>query len=189
MCSRPQRVLLPSPTTQYSFLFLFLFLKSLLSIVYFLFANLQFKAMFYIGSNVLDWPLEAQRAVADGHEVCVREYPFFSFFLPFSCRFCGFFFGLPFFGGLSSWILGVRGVCFSRLGALGAVDASASHHRVPAGSAGFARQDFCTVFCSFSCCHLFSARTDARGARLGRAMCTTHDDPEPLVPLIRWCSA
>jgi hypothetical protein len=31
-------------------------------------------AMFYIGSNVLDWPLEAQRAVADGHEICVREY-------------------------------------------------------------------------------------------------------------------
>jgi hypothetical protein len=23
-------------------------------------------AMFYIGSNVLDWPLEAQRAVTDG---------------------------------------------------------------------------------------------------------------------------
>jgi len=23
-------------------------------------------AMFYIGSNVMDWPLEAQRAVADG---------------------------------------------------------------------------------------------------------------------------
>jgi hypothetical protein len=36
--------------------------------------------MFYIGSNVLDWPLEAQCAVADGHEVCVREYPFFLFF-------------------------------------------------------------------------------------------------------------
>ncbi|KAK0241221.1 carbohydrate esterase family 4 protein [Armillaria nabsnona] len=27
--------------------------------------------MFYIGSNVMDWPLEAQRAVADGHEICV----------------------------------------------------------------------------------------------------------------------
>ena len=23
--------------------------------------------MFYIGSNVMDWPLEAQRALADGH--------------------------------------------------------------------------------------------------------------------------
>lgn len=33
--------------------------------------------MFYIGSNVLDWPLEAQRAVADGHEICVREWGFF----------------------------------------------------------------------------------------------------------------
>ncbi|KAJ7875239.1 hypothetical protein B0H13DRAFT_1723203 [Mycena leptocephala] len=30
--------------------------------------------MFYIGSNVLDWPLEAQRAVADGHEVCVHTW-------------------------------------------------------------------------------------------------------------------
>lgn len=30
-------------------------------------------AMFYIGSNVMDWPLEAQRALADGHEICVRE--------------------------------------------------------------------------------------------------------------------
>ena len=30
--------------------------------------------MFYIGSNVLDWPLEAQRAIADGHEVCAREW-------------------------------------------------------------------------------------------------------------------
>ena len=29
--------------------------------------------MFYIGSNVLDWPLEAQRALADGHEIC-REW-------------------------------------------------------------------------------------------------------------------
>ena len=32
-------------------------------------------AMFYIGSNVLDWPLEAQRGLADSHEICVREYP------------------------------------------------------------------------------------------------------------------
>jgi hypothetical protein len=29
--------------------------------------------MFYIGSNVMDWPLEAQRGLADGHEICVRE--------------------------------------------------------------------------------------------------------------------
>jgi peptidoglycan/xylan/chitin deacetylase (PgdA/CDA1 family) len=28
---------------------------------------------FYIGSNVLDWPLQAQRAIADGLEICVRE--------------------------------------------------------------------------------------------------------------------
>jgi len=32
--------------------------------------------MFYIGSSVLDWPLEAQRALADGHEICAREFPF-----------------------------------------------------------------------------------------------------------------
>jgi hypothetical protein len=32
--------------------------------------------MFYIGSSVLDWPLEAQRAIADGHEICARESPF-----------------------------------------------------------------------------------------------------------------
>jgi hypothetical protein len=29
--------------------------------------------MFYIGSSVLDWPLEAQCALADGHEICARE--------------------------------------------------------------------------------------------------------------------
>ena len=29
--------------------------------------------LFYIGSNVFDWPLQAQRAIADGHEVCCRE--------------------------------------------------------------------------------------------------------------------
>ena len=29
--------------------------------------------MFYIGSNVMDWPLQAQRAIADGHEICARE--------------------------------------------------------------------------------------------------------------------
>ena len=29
--------------------------------------------MFYIGSNVMDWPLQAKRAIADGHEICVRE--------------------------------------------------------------------------------------------------------------------
>ena len=29
--------------------------------------------MFYIGSNVMDWPLQAQRGLADEHEICVRE--------------------------------------------------------------------------------------------------------------------
>lgn len=29
--------------------------------------------MFYVGSNVMNWPLEAQRGLADGHEICVRE--------------------------------------------------------------------------------------------------------------------
>ena len=29
--------------------------------------------MFYIGSNVMDWPYEAQRGLADGHEICARE--------------------------------------------------------------------------------------------------------------------
>ena len=29
--------------------------------------------MFFIGSNVMDWPLEAQRALGDGHEVCVHS--------------------------------------------------------------------------------------------------------------------
>jgi len=28
--------------------------------------------MFYIGSNVMKWPLEAQRALADGHQICIR---------------------------------------------------------------------------------------------------------------------
>jgi len=30
--------------------------------------------MFYVGSNVMDWPLEAQRAVTDGHEICVHSW-------------------------------------------------------------------------------------------------------------------
>jgi len=30
--------------------------------------------MFYIGSNVLDWPLEAQRAITDGHEICAHTW-------------------------------------------------------------------------------------------------------------------
>ena len=31
--------------------------------------------MFFIGSNVMDWPLEAQRALGDGHEICVHSKP------------------------------------------------------------------------------------------------------------------
>ncbi|KAG6336206.1 hypothetical protein ID866_2883 [Astraeus odoratus] len=30
--------------------------------------------MFYVGSNVLDWPLEAQRGLADGHQICVHTW-------------------------------------------------------------------------------------------------------------------
>ncbi|KAJ7061020.1 carbohydrate esterase family 4 protein [Mycena amicta] len=30
--------------------------------------------LFYIGSNVMDWPLQAQRAVADGHEICAHSW-------------------------------------------------------------------------------------------------------------------
>ncbi|KAF8814591.1 carbohydrate esterase family 4 protein [Phlegmacium glaucopus] len=30
--------------------------------------------MFFIGSNVMNWPLEAQRAVTDGHEICVHSW-------------------------------------------------------------------------------------------------------------------
>jgi len=30
--------------------------------------------MFYVGSNVMDWPLEAQRGLADGHELCVHTW-------------------------------------------------------------------------------------------------------------------
>ncbi|KAA1478546.1 glycoside hydrolase/deacetylase [Dentipellis sp. KUC8613] len=35
--------------------------------------NNQKATIFFIGSNVMDWPLEAQRALTDGHEICVRE--------------------------------------------------------------------------------------------------------------------
>ncbi len=27
-------------------------------------------SLFYVGSNVADWPREAQRGLADGHEIC-----------------------------------------------------------------------------------------------------------------------
>ncbi|GAA5897637.1 chitin deacetylase [Sporobolomyces salmoneus] len=30
--------------------------------------------LFYIGSNTLDWPLEAQRGLADGHEICAHTW-------------------------------------------------------------------------------------------------------------------
>ncbi|ORY89646.1 hypothetical protein BCR35DRAFT_300045 [Leucosporidium creatinivorum] len=30
--------------------------------------------LFYIGSNVLDWPLEAQRGLGDGHELCAHTW-------------------------------------------------------------------------------------------------------------------
>lgn len=30
--------------------------------------------MFYIGSNVQNWPLQAMRAIADGHEICVHTW-------------------------------------------------------------------------------------------------------------------
>jgi peptidoglycan/xylan/chitin deacetylase (PgdA/CDA1 family) len=36
--------------------------------------------LFYIGSNVADWPHEAQRGLVDGHEICAREC--------FACNFC-----------------------------------------------------------------------------------------------------
>ncbi|KAH7886777.1 carbohydrate esterase family 4 protein [Phlebopus sp. FC_14] len=36
--------------------------------------NNQKATMFYIGSNVMDWPLEAQRALVDGHEICVHTW-------------------------------------------------------------------------------------------------------------------
>ncbi|KAH8988263.1 chitin deacetylase [Lactarius hatsudake] len=40
----------------------------------FLASQKQKATMYYIGSNVLDWPLEAQRAIADGHEICVHTW-------------------------------------------------------------------------------------------------------------------
>ncbi|SPO25779.1 related to Chitin deacetylase precursor [Ustilago trichophora] len=40
----------------------------------FLAKNKQKATMFYIGSNVLDWPLEAQRGIVDGHHICVHTW-------------------------------------------------------------------------------------------------------------------
>ncbi|OCF40186.1 hypothetical protein I317_06011 [Kwoniella heveanensis CBS 569] len=36
--------------------------------------NGQKATMFYIGSNVLDWPLQAQRGHVDGHELCIHTW-------------------------------------------------------------------------------------------------------------------
>ncbi|ORX33816.1 hypothetical protein BD324DRAFT_638707 [Kockovaella imperatae] len=36
--------------------------------------NNQRATMFYIGSNVLDWPLQALRATTDGHQICVHTW-------------------------------------------------------------------------------------------------------------------
>lgn len=40
----------------------------------YLFKQNQKATMFFIGSNVMNWPLEAQRAVTDGHEICVHSW-------------------------------------------------------------------------------------------------------------------
>jgi len=40
----------------------------------FLTSNKQKATMYYIGSNVQNWPLEGQRALADGHEICVHTW-------------------------------------------------------------------------------------------------------------------
>ncbi|KAH9169798.1 carbohydrate esterase family 4 protein [Lactarius sanguifluus] len=40
----------------------------------FLASQNQKATMYYVGSNVLNWPLEAQRAVVDGHEICVHTW-------------------------------------------------------------------------------------------------------------------
>ncbi|CAG8624090.1 54_t:CDS:2, partial [Scutellospora calospora] len=40
----------------------------------FLQANNQKATMFFIGSNVADWPNEAKRALADGHQICVHTW-------------------------------------------------------------------------------------------------------------------
>ena len=29
---------------------------------------------FYIGSNVMDWPLQAMRGIEDGHQICVHTW-------------------------------------------------------------------------------------------------------------------
>ncbi|KAI9459534.1 carbohydrate esterase family 4 protein [Boletus coccyginus] len=41
----------------------------------FLQENNQTATMFYIGSSIVSYPLQAQRALADGHEICVRKCP------------------------------------------------------------------------------------------------------------------
>ncbi|GHJ90022.1 hypothetical protein NliqN6_6424 [Naganishia liquefaciens] len=40
----------------------------------FLRENNQKATMFYIGSNVMDWPLQAQDAITDGHEICIHTW-------------------------------------------------------------------------------------------------------------------
>jgi hypothetical protein len=40
----------------------------------FLQSQKQKATLFYIGSNVMDWPLEAERGIVDGHHVCVHTW-------------------------------------------------------------------------------------------------------------------
>ncbi|KAK0531942.1 hypothetical protein OC842_003458 [Tilletia horrida] len=40
----------------------------------FLKTNNQKANLYYIGSNVLDWPLQAQRGLADGHSICIHTW-------------------------------------------------------------------------------------------------------------------
>nr|XP_019050071.1 hypothetical protein I302_00492 [Kwoniella bestiolae CBS 10118]OCF29001.1 hypothetical protein I302_00492 [Kwoniella bestiolae CBS 10118] len=37
-------------------------------------SNGQKATMFYIGSNVMDWPLQAQRGLTDGHHICIHTW-------------------------------------------------------------------------------------------------------------------
>ncbi|KAL0948021.1 hypothetical protein HGRIS_010644 [Hohenbuehelia grisea] len=40
----------------------------------YLLAQKQKATMFFVGSNVIDWPLEAKRAYDDGHEICIHSW-------------------------------------------------------------------------------------------------------------------
>ncbi|KAL0065477.1 hypothetical protein AAF712_007541 [Marasmius tenuissimus] len=75
--------------------------------------NNQKATMFFIGSNVMGWPLEAQRALYDGHEICVHTWSHLHMTtLTSEVAFAELWYSKPFFMQAIKTIVGVTPTCW-----------------------------------------------------------------------------